>query len=127
MYRTLVGLVRSFEQTSENAADPLLRTKYYRLSRDRMWADVVELLKQMKGYERLHEAKSLGEIVVEKKTPFGRKQDITLTLYAVSPLKTAVDIYSASRGSLGDFGSNYRTISEIYSGLDRKFAGYKEN
>lgn len=126
MYRTLVGLVRSFEQTSDNAADPLLRTRYYRLSRDRMWADVLELLKQMKGYVALHEAKGVGEIVIEKKSAFGRKQDITLTLYAVSPLQTAVDIYSASRGSLGDFGSNYRTILEIHSALDRRFSGYRE-
>lgn len=127
MRRTMAGLIRSFEQTGEKAADPQLKTKYYRLSRDRMWADVVTLLKNMKGYEVLHEVKSVGEIVIEKKSPFGRKQDITLTLFAVNPLKTAIDIYSASRGSLGDFGSNYRSILEIYSALDRKFAGYQES
>jgi hypothetical protein len=63
--------------------------------------------------------------VLEKKTITGRRQDITVTLFSVTPLKTAIDIYSASRGSLGDLGSNYRTILEIYRTLDKKLAAYR--
>ncbi|MCR8643895.1 DUF1499 domain-containing protein [Paenibacillus sp. N1-5-1-14] len=118
--RILVGLVRSHEQTGEKAKDPALKTKYYKMSRDKLWDEVIHLLNKTQGYKILHEVKSVGEIVVEKKTVSGRRQDITLTLYGINPLKSAIDIYSASRGSLGDLGSNYRTILEIYKLLDAK-------
>ncbi|UUZ93887.1 hypothetical protein LJK87_04180 [Paenibacillus sp. P25] len=65
--------------------------------------------------------------MVEKRTITGRTQDITLTLFSINPLKTAVDIYSASRGSLGDLGSNYRTILDIYRHIDKRLAAYKIN
>lgn len=123
--RTLVGIIRSHETTGEKARDPALKTKYYRLSREKAWEEVVTVLKKMKGYKLIHEVPSVGEIVVERKTITGRVQDITLTVFDMGPAKTAVDIYSASRGSLGDLGANYRTILEIYRELDRKLAAYK--
>ncbi|GIP33902.1 DUF1499 domain-containing protein [Paenibacillus sp. J2TS4] len=123
--RTLVGLLRSHEQTGEKARDPLLKTRYYKLSKDKLWEEVVSTLKRINGYKILHEVPTVGEIVVEKKTITGRRQDITLTLFAITPVKSAVDIYSASRGSLGDLGSNYRTILDIYNELDRKLSAYK--
>ncbi|MFD0869998.1 MULTISPECIES: DUF1499 domain-containing protein [Paenibacillus] len=123
--RTLVGLLRSHEQTGEKAKDPLLKTRYYKLSKDKLWEEVVSTLKKINGYKILHEVPNVGEIVVEKKTITGRRQDITLTLFAITPVKSAVDIYSASRGSLGDLGSNYRTILDIYNALDRRLSAYK--
>ena len=124
--RTLIGLLRSFDTTGENAKDPALKTKHYRLSKDKLWDEVTSLLKKLKGYTVLHEVKNVGEIVVEKRTLSGRRQDITLTLFGLGPLESAVDIYSASRGSLGDLGSNYRTILEIYRHLDKSLAQYKK-
>lgn len=123
--RTLIGVFRSFETTGDRAKDPALKTKFYRLSKEKTWDEVVTVLKKMSGYKLLHEVKNVGEIVVEKKTMTGRKQDITLTIIAITPTKTAVDIYSASRGSLGDLGSNYRTILEIYRALDRKLSEFR--
>lgn len=123
--RTLVGIIRSHETTGEKARDPALKTKYYRMSRDKAWDEVVSIMKKMKGYKVIHEVPNVGEIVVEKRTITGRMQDITLTVFDMGPSKTAVDVYSASRGSLGDLGSNYRTILEIYRELDRKLAAYK--
>ncbi|MNI67634.1 hypothetical protein D3C73_1232770 [compost metagenome] len=123
--RTLVGLIRSQETTGENAKEPELKTKHYKLSKDKLWEEVVSTLKKLKGYTILHEVQSVGEIVVEKRTAFGRTQDITLTLFRITPLESAIDIYSASRGSLGDLGSNYRNIIEIYKHLDKKLAPYK--
>ncbi len=79
----------------------------------------------MKGYKVLHEVQNVGEIVMEKKTAVGRTMDIKIQVVGTSPGSTAVDIYSASRGSLGDLGANYRIIQEIYSVLDRKLASYK--
>jgi hypothetical protein len=123
--RTLIGLLRSFDQTGERAKDPALKTKHYKMSRDQAWTEVTTTLKKLNGYKILHEVQNVGEIVLEKKTITGRRQDITVTLFSVTPLKTAIDIYSASRGSLGDLGSNYRTILEIYRTLDKKLAAYR--
>lgn len=123
--RTLIGIIRSHEQTGEKANDPELKTRYYKISKDKAWDDVVYTLQNTTGYKVLHEVKSVGEIVVEKKTATGRTQDITITLFAINPVKTAIDIYSASRGSFGDLGSNYRTILEIYKLVDSKLAAYK--
>jgi uncharacterized protein (DUF1499 family) len=123
--RTLVGLIRSLENTGEKARDPKLKTRYYKLSRDEVWEEVVDVLTKMPGYKVLHQVKNVGEIVCEKRTITGRTQDITLTLFAMNPLKTAIDIYSASRGSLGDLGSNYRTIQDIFQQIDRRLAAYK--
>ena len=38
---------------------------------------------------------------MEKRTTFGRTMDITVSIISVSPVRSAVDMYSASRGSLG--------------------------
>lgn len=124
--RNLTGIIRSHESTGEKARYPELKTRYYRLSKEQTWEEVVTILKKMPGYKLLHEVKSVGEIVLEKKTAFGRVQDITLTLFTINPVKTAIDIYSASRGSFGDLGSNYRVIQEIFKQIDRKLAAYKE-
>jgi hypothetical protein len=125
--RTLIGLIRSHETTGEKAKDPALKTRYYKLSMDEVWDEVTNMFKKMNGYKLLHEVRNVGEIVVERKTVTGRTQDITLTLFGINPLKTAIDIYSASRGSLGDLGSNYRTILEIYKQLDKRLAAHKIN
>lgn len=123
--RTLIGLLRSHEFTGEKAKDPNLKTRYYKMSRDRAWDEVVAVLKKIPGCKVLHEVPNVGEIVAQKRTALGRTQDITVTLFAVTPVKTAIDIYSASRGSLGDLGSNYRTILNIFRAIDRRLNDYK--
>lgn len=123
--RTLIGIIRSHELTGEKAKDPNLKTRYYKMSMDKVWDEVVTILQKKPGYKVLHEVKSVGEIVVEKRSALGRGQDITLTLFSITPVKTAIDIYSASRGSLGDLGANYRTILDIFESIDRKLKDYK--
>ncbi|MFC5651490.1 DUF1499 domain-containing protein [Paenibacillus solisilvae] len=123
--RTLIGLLRSHEMTGDKAKDPLLKSHFYKLSRERSWEEVVSTLKKMQGYKILHEVPSVGEIVIEKKTMSGRTMDITVSVISVNPVTSAVDIYSASRGSFGDLGSNYRVIIDIYRTLDKKLAQYK--
>ncbi len=118
--RTLIGILRSFEQTGDRAKDPLLKSHYYKMSKEKTWAEVVSTLKKMQGYKLLHEVESVGEIVLEKRTVTGRMMDITVSVIGVNPITSAVDIYSASRGSLGDLGSNYRVILDIYRTLDKK-------
>lgn len=123
--RTLIGIIRSHELTGEKAKDPNLKTRYYKLSRDKVWTEVVRVLSKKPGYKILHEVKSVGEIVVEKKTALGRTQDITLTLFSINPVNTAIDIYSASRGSFGDLGANYRTILDMFRSIDASLKDYK--
>lgn len=125
--RTLIGLLRSQEQTGDRAKDPMLKSHFYKLSKDKAWEEVISTLKKMQGYKVLHEVQSVGEIVLEKRTAFGRTMDITVSVISVNPLQSAVDIYSASRGSLGDLGSNYRVILELYRTLDKKLAAFKVN
>jgi hypothetical protein len=123
--RTLIGLLRSFEATGDKAKDPLLKSHIYKLSKEKAWEEVTSTLKKMQGYKLLHEVKSVGEIVLEKRTMTGRTMDITVTVIGVNPVTSAVDIYSASKGSLGDLGSNYRVILDIYRILDKKLAAFK--
>jgi uncharacterized protein (DUF1499 family) len=123
--RALIGLIRSHEQTGEKATSPELKTRYYKLSKDKLWDEVISVLKNKPGYKVLHEVKSVGEIVLEKRTMTGRVQDVTLTVFSINPIKSAIDIYSASRGSLGDLGSNYRTILDIFNRIDQRLSQYK--
>ncbi|MBD3919544.1 DUF1499 domain-containing protein [Paenibacillus sp. PR3] len=123
--RTLMGLLRSHEQTGDKAKDPLLKSHYYKLSKDKTWEEVLSTLKKIQGYRIIHEVPSVGEIVLEKRTVTGRTMDITVSVIGVNPLTSAVDVYSASRGSLGDLGSNYRVIIELYRVLDKKLSAYK--
>lgn len=125
--RTLVGVLRSHEQTGDKAKDPMLKSHIYKLSKDKAWEEVVSTIKKMQGYRLLHEVQSVGEVVLEKRTAFGRTMDITVSVISVNPLTTAVDIYSASRGSLGDLGSNYRVILDLYRTLDKKLSAFKVN
>ncbi|MEC0266575.1 hypothetical protein, partial [Paenibacillus anseongense] len=92
--RTLIGLLRSHETTGDKAKDPLLKTRYYKLPKEQVWEEVTAVLKKTPGYKLLHEVQSVGEILAERKTMTGRTQDVTLTLFAINPVKTAVDIYS---------------------------------
>ena len=123
--RMLIGLIRSHEVTGDKARDPALKTRYYKLPKDKLWEEVTSLLKKLPKYTLLHEVKNVGEIVVTRRTMTGRTQDITLTLFSMNPVKSAIDIYSASRGSLGDIGANYRTITELFKIIDQKLAAHK--
>ncbi|EFM12660.1 conserved hypothetical protein [Paenibacillus curdlanolyticus YK9] len=123
--RTLIGLLRSHEQTGDKAKDPLLKSHYYKLSKEKAWDEVISTLKKIQGYKIIHEVPSVGEIVLEKRTMTGRTMDITVSVIGINPLNSAVDIYSASRGSLGDLGSNYRVIVDLYRILDKKLSSYK--
>lgn len=123
--RTLVGLFRSHDGTSDRAKDPALKTRYYNLSRDKAWDEVSATLKKIPGFKVLHEVQSVGEITLEKRTAFGRTLDITVSVLNTSPVRCAIDMYSASRGSLGDLGANYRVIQRLYQSLDKKLGKFK--
>lgn len=122
------GLFRSVEQTSDRSAEQSLKTRYYRLSKEQLWPLVTDALSTQGDLRMTHEAHSAGEILLERYTLTGRVQDITVTILQINPLKTCVDIYSASRDSywrFGDLGSNYRVIQRIYRGIEAKAGTYR--
>lgn len=125
--RTLVGIIRSQESTGEKPKFPGLHSRHYKLSKDQLFDEVLTIVKKYPGLKLLHEVKNIGEIVCEKRTMTGRIQDVTFTIVGINPVKSAVDIYSASRGSLGDLGSNYRLILNLLNEIDRKLKDYKAN
>lgn len=124
--RILIGIVRSIEMTGEKAKDPNLKSRYFKLPKEELMEEIAAVIKKMRGYKVLHEVPNVGEIVLERRTATGRIQDVTITVVPLSPVKSSVDIYSASRGSLGDLGANYRTIVEIFGALERALAVYKD-
>lgn len=123
--RTLVGIIRSTEGTSDRAKTPELKTRYYQLSKDKLWDEVSSTLKKIPGYKIVHEVPSVGEILLEKRSAFGRIMDITVSIVGTGPTRGAIDIYSATRGSMGDLGANYRNIMNLFSVLDQKLRQYK--
>ncbi|GIP53160.1 MULTISPECIES: DUF1499 domain-containing protein [Paenibacillus] len=123
--RTLTGIFRSQEGTSDRAKVPELKTRYYQLSKDKIWEEVSSTLKKVPGYKVLHEVPSVGEITLEKRSGFGRTMDITVSIVSTGPMRSAVDIYSATRGSFGDLGANYRNIIHLFTMLDKKLSSYK--
>ncbi len=119
--RIFKGFIRSHEQSDEHHANPELKTRYYKIMKDKAWDEIIEVMNKLPGYQFCFEMKKSGELVYMKKTATGRIQDITLTITKTGSLQTAVDIYSASRGIFGDFGSNYRIVRQIYRALDEHF------
>ena len=116
--------------TSDRAKDPTLRSRYYRLSRERIWPMIMETLANMPDCKITHEVQNVGEVLLVRKTITGRVQDITITVIQENPLKTSVDVYSASEDSiwrLGDLGSNYRLIQRFFKLLDERAAAHKLN
>ncbi|MNI20048.1 hypothetical protein D3C73_735060 [compost metagenome] len=123
--RILSGIFRSQEGTSDRAKLPELKTRYYQLSKEKIWNEVSSTLKKIPGYKVTHEVPSVGEITLEKRTAFGRTMDITVSIVSTSPVRSAIDIYSATRGSMGDLGANYRNIMHLFTMLDKKLSKYK--
>ncbi|GAB7387030.1 hypothetical protein BSNK01_08660 [Bacillaceae bacterium] len=64
----------------------------------------------------VHVDRERGEIMAEKRHALS-VSDIVITVYRISPVRSAIDVVCAKRGSLGDLGSSYRTILEFFHAL----------
>ena len=119
LLRTLIGLVKSQEETNERPKNPSLKTRYYKESSDKLLQTILDLLdKELPKWNVVHVDKERGEIMVEKKEWLG-KNDIVISIYRISPSSSAIDLVSAKRGFLGDFGSSYRNILQFFHQLDK--------
>ncbi|GKU82140.1 hypothetical protein [Niallia sp. NCCP-28] len=114
--RILVGLWRSYEETSEEAKYPELKTRYYRKNREKMIEYIKQVVNQKLPNWKIKKVdEERGEIVLEKQ---GIASSVMIvTVYKINAIKSAIDIYCSKEGSLGDFGSSYKNIMKFFSAL----------
>ena len=113
-------MFNSSATSSEKARDPLLRSRLYKHNRSEVMDTVVATLNKLPGFQVLHVEEEVGEILLLTRSVLGRPMDVTVTVFSDNPIRTYVDVYSASRWSFGDFGANRRVILKIFAELDRK-------
>ncbi|CCQ97810.1 conserved hypothetical protein [[Clostridium] ultunense Esp] len=110
MMRSLVGLWKNREETSEKEKDPALKTRYYKERKDKLIDLILDLIpKKLPRWKVIHTDRERGEILVEKQGLL-RKSDIVITVFRINPIRSAIDVMSAKRGSFGDLGDTYRDI-----------------
>jgi uncharacterized protein (DUF1499 family) len=114
------AILNSQATSSEKARDPLLRSRLYKHKKNETMEMVIATLQKMPGFKLLHVEEEVGEILLETRSVFGRPMDVTVTVIAENPIRTFVDVYSASRWSFGDFGANRRVIIKLFEQFDRK-------
>lgn len=120
LLRIVTGIWKSHDETDEQAKDPALRTRYYKANSDQLREQVLEVIQtQLPQWKVVHVDAERGEIMVEKDELFGRN-DITISIYKLSPSSSAIDVVSAKNGPLGDFGSCYRNILKFYACLHQQ-------
>lgn len=114
--RILVGLWRSYEETSEQPKHPELKTRYYRTNREKMIEYIKQTVNQKLPNWKIKKIdKDRGEIVLEKK---GIASSVmVVTVYKINAVKSAIDVYCSKEGSLGDFGLSYKNIMKFFSVL----------
>ncbi|WP_139489775.1 hypothetical protein [Brevibacillus dissolubilis] len=118
--RTILGLVRNHEETSEHPKDPALKTRYYKIGSDPLLEAVRRVIEsQMSDWNIVHVDAPRGELMLEKSGALG-KQDMVITIFRLSPMQSAIDVVASQRGRLGDLGSSYRNILRFFEALHRE-------
>ncbi|KHF40890.1 hypothetical protein [Halalkalibacter okhensis] len=117
LLRTITGIWKSHEETSEKPKLEGLNTRYYKKSREAMIDYVHKIVNNNKlpNWKVSSVDEERGEIVLEKK---GVSSSVmVITVFKITPIKSAVDIYSSKQGSFGDLGSSYKNILEFFKAL----------
>lgn len=107
--------------TGEKAKDERFRTRYYRGEQRRVCQELVEFAKKEKDLQFVHLNENRGEVMVEYRNPLGFTHDLVVTVFAITPVQSAVDIHAAIRARFVDPGFNSKLINRIYTYLDRRF------
>jgi len=123
--RTITGLWKNKEETSERSKDPQLRTRYYKERYDKLIPKVLDVINQQTPWKVVHVDKERCELMLEASHLLG-KHDIVITVFNISPIKSAIDIVSAKRGSLGDLGASYHNITTFFQLLHKDVQPIKE-
>lgn len=118
--KTLSHLIRNGEETHETHRDPTLRTRYYRKSKNDMMTAIDYLIKnKLRGWKLVHVEAEHGEILATKRHGVGMS-DVVVTVFSMTPLRSAVDVAVSRRGRMGDMGTSYNTIIEFFKALNRE-------
>ncbi len=112
--RIITGIWRKHEETNEKPKEPALKTRYYRKSRESLINDIKKVVQDGKlgGWIVENEDVARGEIMLTK-GPYG----MVVTIYKLTPMRSAIDVYCSKDGMLGDFGNSYRYILEFFKAL----------
>ena len=116
--RVITGLWRNTEETSERAKDRTLKTRYYKETYERVLNHVLEIVKNKLNWNVVHVDRERGEVMAETKGIIS-KYDVTISVFRVSPSRTAIDVVSAKQGGLGDLGQSYRNITSFFQALEK--------
>ncbi|HEY4553822.1 MAG TPA: hypothetical protein VIG80_11545 [Bacillaceae bacterium] len=123
--RIFWGLWRNYAETSEKSADPKLRTHYYKVGKTKMIEQIKHVLeRKLPGWNITHIDNERGEMLVEKKGML-RINQIVISVIQVEPFRSAVDVVSAYKGSLGDLGMSYFTIVKFFEALNKEIPPVK--
>ncbi|ARK31230.1 DUF1499 domain-containing protein [Halalkalibacter krulwichiae] len=115
--RKIVGLWKNFEETSENPKLPGLKTRYYKKSREAMLESVKKIANnKLPQWKILKVDEERGEITMEKE---GMSASVmVITVFKINPIRSAIDVYCAKKGSFGDLGSSYQSILTFFKALN---------
>ncbi|WP_445491231.1 hypothetical protein [Niallia sp. 03133] len=114
--RLFVGIWKSYEETSEQATSPELKTRYYNKNREKMIEYVKQIVNQkLPNWKITKIDAERGEIIIEKKQGF--TSIMVVTIYKISVIQTAMDVYCSKEGRLGDFGTSYKHILSFFDAL----------
>ncbi|TCW37645.1 hypothetical protein [Laceyella sacchari] len=109
-------------ETSDDAKENALRTRYYRDRLSNAVAALKQIPAQASRFRLIHVDSTRGEVMLEYANGLGLKHDLVVTVIEVSPMRLAVDVHAALRARFVDMGWNVQAISIIYAMLDRQLA-----
>lgn len=112
--------------TGEKAKEERFRTRFYRGEQKKVCHEVVTFAKNERDLKVVHVNDSRGEVMIEYRNPLGIMHDLVVTVYAVTPVQSAVDMHAAVRSRFVDPGFNSKLISRIYNYLDRELTNVRQ-
>ncbi|MGL5916674.1 MAG: hypothetical protein ACRCZC_03115 [Culicoidibacterales bacterium] len=109
-----MGILDKFSKTAETSdrqANPSLRTHYYKTTIAQA-EQTIEHLIHAKQWEMTLKNSEYHEYTVK----IDKGNEVTINLYSVSVLETAIDLYANSNKM---FGYSQKIIQEVYAYLDQ--------
>ncbi|MFC0187914.1 hypothetical protein ACFFJY_06405 [Fictibacillus aquaticus] len=120
MFSKLQSLMNSQAETSEDHSNPLLRTHYFKGSKEAIIAYLAEIVKEDKNYRALGDSAERGEITFDILYP--KKAFAVITAVTFQGRHTAVDINVTAESALPfQYAHCERMAVTIYQLLKEKF------
>jgi len=115
------ALTANVAETAPEAEDPRLRGRTYAIPFDAVWRAATDLAGSLRGWTVTGSDDCEGIIQAEARTLVMRfVDDVTIRIRLDENAQTRVDMRSASRKGVGDFGTNARRIGRFMRLLDRR-------